>query len=315
MRRALRNVLTVAAAPALVVACTTAPPPVTPSVQVPPTAGVYKVGEPYEVDDTWYYPREQPDYDETGVASWYGPNFDGKRTADGEIFSAGALTAAHRTLPMPVNVRVTNLQNGRSLVVRVNDRGPFARGRIIDVSEQAAKLLGFYSTGTAPVRVTFVARADLPNGQPQPDETPPEIANALPARPAGVVQTASLDPVPGAAIDAAPDPAAAPAPRAPVQTASIASDDQVTGRVTIEQVIGTTHLYVQAGAFGTMANAQRLRARLSGAGQLNISSIDRNGQRLYRVRMGPFDDVKAADAALARVAAAGGTDATIVVDK
>jgi peptidoglycan lytic transglycosylase len=314
MLRTLRNVLMVATAAALTAACATAPA-VTPHVQVPATAGVYKVGEPYEMGDTWYYPREQPDYDETGIASWYGPNFDGKPTADGEIFNPGALTAAHRTLPMPVNVRVTDLENGHSLVLRVNDRGPFAKGRIIDVSERAAKLLGFYAQGTARVRVTFVSRADLPSGQPQPDETPPQIASALPAKPAGQVQTASLDPVPGAAIEPAPDPAPAPAAQAPARTASIDRDDQVTGRVTIEEVIATTHLYVQAGAFATMANAQRLRARLAGAGVLNISSIDRDGQRLYRVRMGPFDDLRAADAALARVSAAGGTDATIVVDK
>jgi len=313
MLRTLRNALFAASAAALTAACATAPASVPPNVQVPSTAGVYKVGEPYEVGDTWYYPREQPDYDETGIASWYGPTFYGKHTADGEIFTADALTAAHRTLPMPVNVRVTNLDNGRSLVVRVNDRGPFAKGRIIDVSERAAKLLGFYAQGTARVRVTFVGRGDLPNGEPQPDETPPEIANALPAKPTSTIETASLAPVPGTAMAPQPQPDPAPAPAA--QTASIDNTDQVTGQVTIEQVLGTTHLYIQAGAFGNIGNAERLRERLSGAGPLNISSIDRNGQRLYRVRMGPFDDLKAADAALARVSAAGGTDATIVVDK
>ena len=105
--------------------------------------------------------------------------------ANGEIFDANALTAAHRTLPMPVNVRVTNLENGKSLIVRVNDRGPFARGRIIDVSEQAAKLLGFYGKGTARVRVTYMSRAELPaTDTPAGPETPPAIANALPAAPA-----------------------------------------------------------------------------------------------------------------------------------
>jgi rare lipoprotein A len=311
MLRTARNALFATSAAALTAACATVPATVAPNVQVPSTAGVYKVGEPYEIGDTWYYPREQPDYDETGVASWYGPTFYGKHTADGEIFTADALSAAHRTLPMPVNVRVTNLDNGRSLVVRVNDRGPFAKGRIIDLSERAAKLLGFYAQGTARVRVTYVSRGDLPDGGQQLDETPPGIASALPAKPTGIIQTASLDPVSGAAVAPAP----APAPGPTTQTASIDTGDQVTGRVTIEEVLGTTHLYIQAGAFGNIANAERLRARLSSAGALNISSIDRNGQHLYRVRMGPFDDVKAADAALARVSAAGGTDATIVVDK
>lgn len=316
MLRTLRNALFAASGAALTAACATAPPPVTTTVQVPPTAGVYKVGQPYQVGDTWYYPREQPDYDETGIASWYGPTFYGKHTADGEVFTTDSLTAAHRTLPMPVNVRVTDLENGRSMVLRVNDRGPFAKGRLIDVSERAAKLLGFYDKGTARVRVTYLGRADLPDGQPQPDSTPPQIANALPAKPAGVVETASLDPVTGVSVA---QPATAPAPTVAVdrsvQTASIDPGDEVTGRVTMVQVLETTHLYIQAGAFQSMRNAERMRARLSSAGALNISAIDKNGQHLYRVRMGPFDDLKAADAALARVSAAGGTDAQIVVDK
>src|SRR5262249_52951237 len=129
------------------------------------------------------------------------PQFHGQRTADGEIFDLNSISAAHRTLPMPVNVRVTNLENGRSLIVRVNDRGPFARGRIIDLSEHAADLLGFKLAGTARVRVTYIARADLPNGQPQPvAETPPAIATALPATPTTKVDTAALNIVPGTPV-------------------------------------------------------------------------------------------------------------------
>src|SRR5579871_4823268 len=149
-------------------------------VSVPPNAGIYKIGSPYQIEGTWYYPHEQPDYDETGVASWYGPTFYGKYTANGELYDGGALTAAHRTLPMPVNVRVTNLENGKSIIVRVNDRGPYSRGRIIDLSKRAAELLDVVQSGTARVRVTYVGRADL-NGAPPPSETPPEIASALPA--------------------------------------------------------------------------------------------------------------------------------------
>src|SRR5215475_10636274 len=97
-------------------------PPANNTVTVPKSAGVYKVGNPYQIDNVWYYPHEQPDYDETGIASWYGPTFYGKYTANGELYDGNALTAAHRTLPMPVNVRVTNLENGKSIIVRVNDR-------------------------------------------------------------------------------------------------------------------------------------------------------------------------------------------------
>jgi len=193
--RLARKLVPVVAVSALTAACASSPPTETP-VSVPPNAGIYKIGQPYEVGAVWYYPKEQPDYDETGVASWYGPEFGNRRTANGERFDPNGLTAAHRTLPMPVNVRVTNLDNGKSLVVRVNDRGPFARGRIIDVSARAAQLLGFYGQGTAKVRVTYIARADLGNGKPPPSDTPPEIASAVPAVPAGKVDSSGISIVP-----------------------------------------------------------------------------------------------------------------------
>ena len=120
--------------------------------------GHYKVGQPYEIKGVWYYPAEDPFYDEEGIASWYGEPFHGQLTANGEIYDMNELTAAHKTLPMPVYVRVTNLENGRSLVLRVNDRGPFIAGRIIDVSRRGAQLLGFEENGTAQVRVQVIDR-------------------------------------------------------------------------------------------------------------------------------------------------------------
>lgn len=117
------------------------------------TAGTYKVGSPYRVGSVWYYPQEDFGLTETGIASWYGPDFHGKKTANGERYDQYELTAAHRTLQMPSLVRVTNLENGRAVVVRINDRGPFKHGRIIDVSKRAAELLGFIQQGTARVRI------------------------------------------------------------------------------------------------------------------------------------------------------------------
>ncbi|HWB48104.1 MAG TPA: septal ring lytic transglycosylase RlpA family protein [Stellaceae bacterium] len=113
----------------------------------------YKVGAPYTVKGVTYYPHVDYDYDQTGLASWYGQAFQGQYTANGEIFDLNQLTAAHTTLPLPTIVEVVNLQNNRALRIRVNDRGPFVRGRIIDLSRRAAQLLGFESTGTALVRV------------------------------------------------------------------------------------------------------------------------------------------------------------------
>ena len=126
----------------------------------------YKIGVPYEIFGVWYYPHHDPDYDETGIASWYGPGFHGRTTANGEIYDQEALTAAHPTLPMPVLVRVTNLENGRSQVLRINDRGPFVDGRIIDVSRHAAERLGFRRQGTAWVRVQYL------EGGPGKDKRP-----------------------------------------------------------------------------------------------------------------------------------------------
>lgn len=118
----------------------------------------YKVGKPYKVAGDWYYPSEDFSKSETGIASWYGPTFHGKRTANGEIYDQNELTAAHRTLQMPSLVRVTNLDNGRAIVVRVNDRGPFKRGRVIDVSKRSAELLGFINQGTARVRLDVMEK-------------------------------------------------------------------------------------------------------------------------------------------------------------
>ena len=119
--------------------------------------GVYKVGNPYQIMGKWYYPKEDYHYSEIGTASWYGDDFHAKRTANGEKYDMNTLTAAHRTLPLPSIVRVTNLENGRSLVLRVNDRGPYAKERIIDISKRGAQLLGYQTKGTAKVKVEIMA--------------------------------------------------------------------------------------------------------------------------------------------------------------
>ena len=299
-----------------VAGCASPQPPRPPSqnnaVTVPKSAGVYKVGNPYQIDNVWYYPHEQPDYDETGIASWYGPTFYGKYTANGELYDGSALTAAHRTLPMPVNVRVTNLENGKSIVVRVNDRGPYARGRIIDLSRHAAELLDVVQTGTARVRVTYLSRADLEGGAPPPPITPPEIASALPAAPTEKIDTSTLNIVPGAPeappVKEKPLPAVVPGP--PIQ---VATSTQPNGQVTRVPVPVATHLYIQVGAFSKLDNAKTLLSKLGG--DLRISTLQRNGQTLYRVRTGPLNSVEDADTALARISGAGSNDAQIVVDQ
>jgi rare lipoprotein A (peptidoglycan hydrolase) len=128
---------------------------------VPKGGGVYKLGDPYLAGGKWYVPVNDKSYDEVGLASWYGDFFHGRRTANGEIYDMAALTAAHPTLPLPTYATVTNLANNRTVVVRINDRGPYHDGRIIDLSHKAAELLGFYGHGTAAVRVRYFAPAPL----------------------------------------------------------------------------------------------------------------------------------------------------------
>ncbi|MET3925218.1 septal ring lytic transglycosylase RlpA family protein [Devosia sp. 2618] len=138
-----------------------ASPRVTNNPNPPKGGGRYQVGKPYTVRGKVYTPAEQPGYVATGDASWYGSDFHGRRTANGEIFSANALTGAHPTLPLPSYVRVTNEANGRSVVVRVNDRGPYMPGRIMDLSHRAAEMLGYVNNGHTTIKAEYVGPAPL----------------------------------------------------------------------------------------------------------------------------------------------------------
>ncbi|MCP4182630.1 MAG: septal ring lytic transglycosylase RlpA family protein [Hyphomicrobiales bacterium] len=139
----------------------TSSPRITTAKKVRKGGGYYRVGKPYKIKGKWYFPKDQPDYDKTGIASWYGPNFHGRLTANGEIYDQYSLSAAHPTLPLPSYAKVTNLENGRSLIVRVNDRGPFSRKRIIDLSAQASKMLGYQKKGLTKVRVKYIGKARM----------------------------------------------------------------------------------------------------------------------------------------------------------
>jgi rare lipoprotein A len=134
---------------------------VQPGEPVPKGGGVYRVGKPYVVAGRTYVPEADPNYEAVGLASWYGDDFHGRYTANGEIFDMNAITAAHPTLPLPSYVRVTNLSNRHSIVVRVNDRGPYHGNRVIDLSHKTATLLGFRGRGIAKVKVEYVGRAPL----------------------------------------------------------------------------------------------------------------------------------------------------------
>lgn len=295
-----------------------------------PTSGIYKVGKPYQIAGVWYYPKEDYTYDETGIASWYGPGFHEKNTANGELYDQDELTAAHRTLPMPSLVRVTNLDNGRSIVVRVNDRGPFANGRIIDMSRRGAQLLGFDGPGTAKVRVQILAEesraiaAAARQGTPAPllaeiDGPPPK---AVPrgrievTGPAGAVTTVSASTL--SASTGAPRPAVVGAPVPPPATVagSMSAGRFVPAPVVAQMPVKPQEaIYVQVGAYGSEENVAKARARLSAMGQRASVSLTRSGgMSLHRVRVGPLDSVDRADTLLNQIIQAGLTEAKIVVD-
>lgn len=266
----------------------------------------YKIGKPYRIDGVWYYPAEDFTYSETGIASWYGPQFHGRRTANGELYDMNRMTAAHRTLPLPSVVRVTNLRNGRTIKVRVNDRGPFARGRIIDLSRRSAQLLGFIDQGTAPVRVEIVADESRQlaalAGKPVPAP-----GRALPAP---RVTVASLP------VEPAPQPRQ-PAPARARSGGLIAPAAAATLRETPPAAVplrGEPRLFVQAGAFIERTRADSLRQRLMPVGAARVVEATVGARRFYRVRIGPLASVAEGDRVLDRVVDAGFPEARLVVD-
>ena len=281
--------------------------------------GTYKVGNPYQIDGVTYVPRVDYEYVETGVASWYGPKFHGNRTANGEHFDMNTISAAHRTLPLPSLVRVTNLENGRVLTVRVNDRGPFSRGRIIDLSRRAAQLLDFHQKGTAMVRVEILARESIALARGM-DGVQVASADSHPvpdAAPRMTVTSAELAPPPG--TRAAPLPprnhyAAPLAQPSPPASQALGDLERVDGSIKQVPVPGNPGMFVQAGAFSQFVNAHRVQTLLKGVAPVQISQVDGGAMRVFRVRLGPVRSVAEADALLARVVASGISEAHIVVD-
>lgn len=309
-----------------------------------PSQGSYKVGNPYKIGSDWYYPKEDMRHSETGIASWYGPTFHGKRTANGEIYDQNEMTAAHRTLPMPSLVRVTNLENGRAVVVRINDRGPFTKGRVIDLSQRAATLLGYIGRGTAKVRVEVMEResrqiaeaarrgmdvsrmteTDLNRMSIQPTDyrEPIRVASA---------DNSDISRMPTMANDATmlPDSLKTPtitveelnAPRGmrPIPTPApapipghVEQGKFMPDPVVSQQPVVPTGMFVQVGAFGVRDNADRLKAQLASVGSVIVEPITANGKTLYRVKVGPFSTVEQADAALAKVIRAGNGGAKVI---
>lgn len=278
--------------------------------QVSDEIGEYKVGKPYQIYGVWYYPKLETDYDETGIASWYGPGFHGRRTANGALFDENKVSAAHKTLQIPSIVRVTNLENGRSIKVLVNDRGPYAHGRVIDLSRRAAQLLDIERKGTARVRVQILDDESRQvaalaqgkgGGNTIPDAAPTEQVAVETL--SGQQNNATANPSPPVAQTQVAAPAPAPVSVVPA------------GNQPVElQVVSKSDLFIQAGAFSVYDNANRLRAQIASLGPSLISPAFVNGQQYFRVRIGPLASVEEADLKLQQLITSGYNDSRIVVD-
>ena len=280
-----------------------------PTGAAPTTAGPkgYKIGQPYQVAGIWYVPKEQPDYDQTGIASWYGEAFHMKATADGEIFDMNQFSAAHTTLPLPSIVEVTNLDNGKKLRVRVNDRGPFVDNRIIDLSRAAAAELGYDRKGLARVRVKYIGPAPL--GGP---DAGVRYADTRPTTAAPMVADSAL---PTAVPRAESIQVATLAPPAPVSSAPLAplTGSALGGPTAAARTPQSAQVFrIQAGSFSSQDNAQRAAAQLSTTGTATIEPIQRGGTTLYRVMLpGPADEAEAY-ALRDKVASIGFADARVM---
>ena len=261
----------------------------------PMPQGIYKLGQPYQIAGRWYHPEFDPAYDRTGVASWYGAEFDGRPTANGETFDLNRLSAAHPTMPLPSLVRVTNLDNGRQLELRVNDRGPFVGDRIIDLSQAAARELGFEREGTVPVRVQFLRLADDAQGVPPA----PTVASAPPSRtgPTPLVQLAgdSQSVPPGPSSGAPAQPPTQPPPAAPMPLVQLASAPDAICR----------HRFIQLAAFAEPARAVRLSGRLRPAAPAPVRVERSQADGYTRVWLGPIADAGEADQLLGQLREAG----------
>lgn len=295
-----------------------------------------KLGKPYEVMGQYYEPKYDPNYSEEGIASWYGPGFHGRMTASGEEFDTAEMTCAHRTLPMPSLLRVENLDNGRTAVVRVNDRGPFAKNRIIDLSSAAAEKLGVKATGTARVKVSYLREetnryiADLGLGVPpwmQNESIPPRNLDqqyaSLQAKDSPKM-TLEEDRVKAPEIsikttDLAPPPSSVRPPSADFSV-SKTSNSQAMQAPTIQasyQPIEEEmkHGYaIQTASFSNRDNAESHLMKLASVGQAFIKEIIVNGQTFFRVSVGPVKTSQQAQQLLEQARQLGFTDARILVN-
>jgi rare lipoprotein A len=269
---------------------------------LPKGGGRHLVGKPYQVAGRWFSPKEQPNYDKTGMASWYGPQFHRRKTSNGEWFDMNELTAAHATLPLPSYAKVTNLENGREVIVRINDRGPFVGTRIVDLSRRTAEVLAFKQQGKAEVRVQYIGPAPLNDDGSHLVAMNRELARGTSLR----RMTARAGGRTGSEYTVA---AATPEPMTAVTQAVAAEPDQVPFQTA--PVEG--EYFVQVGTYADAGNAERTRESLASVGPVQVMPLAGSQGMVYRVRIGPIASAEQAGAALLQVVHTGHGDARVIV--
>ncbi len=271
----------------------------------------YELGAPYQSDGVWHYPRPQFDLDETGLA--VATTRTTGLTADGEVADPTALAAAHPTLPLPALVRVTNLETGLQVLVRVNDRGPPQRGRAIALTPRAITLLGGAPNGIMRVRIQAMETESrqMAGAIAGPEAAPLPVA----AAPTGDVKAESLPPPPGVKLAAARSLASGPAPRA--TTTPARAEAAVPLRLPEQVSRVPAHpgaLYVELATFSRQAAADVMSRRFAGLGAQTTTSYDAPRDSAFAVRIGPLPDVATADTVVTRLLGAGVAEPKILVD-
>jgi len=274
---------------------------------VPWGGGRNHVGKPYQVAGRWYEPKEQRDYDKKGMASWYGEAFNRRKTSNGEWFDMTRLTAAHPTLPLPSYVKVTNLENGREVVVRVNDRGPFVGTRIIDLSKRSAEALDFKHKGKAEVRVQYIGRAPLNDDGSHLMAMNKELDRGTPVRKMIAAADRRKGKAPASEVAAATPKKKTAPPQPKLETASYQAESEA-GQAPASEVT----FFVQIGSFSDGENAARARDRFASVWPVQFIELSGASGAVYRVRLGPIASVADAETALIDAQSAGYGDARMI---
>ncbi len=255
---------------------------------------IYKIGKKYNVRGKYYYPQKDLNYNKTGIASWYGPKFHGKLTANGEIYNQYALTAAHKTLPLPSAVKVTNLKNNKSLVLRINDRGPFVNDRIIDLSSKAADILDLKREGTGLVRVQILRETSLYLEKLAKQGSFPEISD---------LKQTEL-----------------PNISTPVKVAVKIKDTKnkkiISKKINynLKNLSKKYKIYIKLASFSSKKNAEIMKKKVTYIDKVKIYKIFKMNKILYQVKAGPFLNVEKVDELYSLLSQQGMQGAKIIVE-